>query len=111
MVCFSNSFEAVRIDEKYCKTICSKKLQIHFVNADDEKVLHTYSLDYSSSLNLIRSAAGRGVPLHGQQEQSGGHRGLHDLHHQGQTHVVRRVQETAEPAARLGSGGQTGARQ
>ena len=81
------------------------------MNADDEKVLHTYSLDYSSSLIIIRSAAGRCLPLHGRQEQSGRHRGLRDLHHQGQTHATRRFQEAAEPPAGLDSGGQTGARQ
>ena len=49
LITYEKAFDAVKIDEKLCKTISSKKLNIHFVNADDGKVLHTYLLDYSSN--------------------------------------------------------------
>ena len=48
LITFEKVFDAIKIDEKFCKTISSKKFNIHFVNADDGKVLHTYLLDYSS---------------------------------------------------------------
>jgi hypothetical protein len=41
LITFEKAFDAIKIDEKFCKTISSRKFCIHFVNADDGKVLHT----------------------------------------------------------------------
>jgi len=47
---FEKTFDAIRIDEKFCKTLTTKKMNILFVNADDGKVVHQFEMDYSSIL-------------------------------------------------------------
>jgi len=48
---FEKTFDSVRIDDKFCKTITNKKLYIYFVNSDDGKILHSFNMDYSSIIN------------------------------------------------------------
>ena len=53
LVAFDKTFDAVKIDEKFCKNITQRKFNVLFINADDGKVMQTYSLDFSSKYKNI----------------------------------------------------------
>jgi hypothetical protein len=53
LVTYDKTFDAVKIDEKFCKNITQRKFNVFFINADDGKVMQSYSLDFSSKYRNI----------------------------------------------------------